>query len=406
MIRARAGGMPTLGQLDVRRWWVLAVARSRAGWRRVMGSFLPTLQSALGAGAAWFIADELLGREAPIFAPIATWVALGFKTDRVPRKVAELGAGASLGVLIGEFFANWFAIGPVQVVVVVMVAAMVGRFLDRGELFTVQVAVNSIVILGMVWWQAELGGVQGRWIDALVGSGVAFVIAVLLPRDPVGRPRRYAANTISELARMLETLGRGLVAGDVEIRSDVKGQRRAFHDVAAGWEEALATAREVVGLNPSLWRYRAEVAELDRLFRLVRRARRSTDMIARQGLAMTEEVGRLPVVGELVADAARAAHSLAGSVRGWQRPERARALLVEVAARSGPADIPGEDWRPQALASVVRAVIVDLLQLTGLSQAQARSALADRSVRAEPDEADDATDARAESDDEASPLWG
>ena len=219
MIRARAGGMPTLGQLDVRRWWVLAVARSRAGWRRVMGSFLPTLQSALGAGAAWFIADELLGREAPIFAPIATWVALGFKTDRVPRKVAELGAGASLGVLIGEFFANWFAIGPVQVVVVVMVAAMVGRFLDRGELFTVQVAVNSIVILGMVWWQAELGGVQGRWIDALVGSGVAFVIAVLLPRDPVGRPRRYAANTISELARMLETLGRGLGAGDVAIRS-------------------------------------------------------------------------------------------------------------------------------------------------------------------------------------------
>lgn len=396
--------MPWQERLDLRRWRVVARARTRQGWRRVRGSFVPTLQAAVGAGVAWYLATELFGHEAPIFAPIATWVALGFKRDRVPRKVAELGAGASLGVLVGELFVHWFAMGPVQVAVVIVASALVGRFLDRGELFTMQVAVNSVVILGMAWWQAELGGVQGRWIDALVGSGVAFVIAVLLPRDPVGRPRRYAANTLAELASMLDTLGRGLVAGDVEVLADARGQRRALEEVATGWEETLATAREVVGFNPALWRFRAEVAELDRLFRLTRRARRSSDMLARQALAMTEEVGRLPVVGELVTDAARAARALASSVRGWTPPEQARELLVRVAARSGPNDIPSQDWRPLALASVVRAVVVDLLQLTGLSREQARAALTDTFGRPFAEEHDQGTD--LESDDEASPLWG
>lgn len=388
----------------LRRWGLLAGARVRIGWRRVRGSFLPTAQASLGAAVAWFIAADVLGHENPVFAPIATWVALGFKIDRVPRKVAELGAGASVGVLLGELFATWFSTGPAQIGVLLLLSAMVGRFLDRGDLFTVQAGVNSLVILSMASWPLAAGGGPGRWLDALVGAGVAFVVAVLVPRNPTSRPRRYAGHTLSELATMLEMVARGLESGDVELLADVSGQRRVVAQEATGWEEALATAREVVGLNPGLWKHRAEIAELGRLLRLSRRARRSADMLARQALGLTEEVGRLPVVGGLVADTARAAQALAGSVRGWSPPLRARELLLDVARRSGPGEIPGDDWRPLAIAAVIRAVVVDLLQLTGLSREQARDALADTWGRPFADPVAGGT--VAEGDDGASGFWG
>ena len=85
--------------------------------------------------------------------------------------------------------------------------------------------------------------------------------------------------------------------------------------------------------------------------------------------------------------------------------------VAEVAGRAGPGDIPSNDWRPLALAAVLRAVIVDLLQITGLSRNQAREALADTWGRPFADRDEGRPDATGrgggvERDDGPSPLWG
>lgn len=394
----------TRGRFDLRRWGVFLAAQFRQGVRRMQGSLVPILQAALAASLAWLIAEQLLGRTNPMFAPIAAFVCLGFKIDRVPRKVAELGVGATVGVLIGEVFASTVQVGWWQVGLALVVGSLAGRFLDRGDLTTIQGGVNAVVVLGMSWWQAVTGGVTGRWIDAIVGAGVAFVFAALLPRHPTSRPRRYARNTLSELATLIDMVGRGLSAGDTEQLSDSRGQRRAVGELAADWEETLTTAREVVRVNPSLWGQRAEVAELSRLFRLTTRAQRPTYMLARQGLSMVEEVGPLPEIGTLLVRIARAAHALAGSVGQWNRPALARSILLEVAAEAAPSGLGGEDWRPVALMSLVRALVVDMLQLTGLSREQARDALTDTWGR--PYGEHDVDLPSSQSDDGASPLWG
>ncbi len=388
----------------MRRTGVFLAARLRQGGRRVRGSAVPILQAALAAGVAYLIAEQIFGRLNPMFAPIACWVCLGFKTDRVPRKVAELGVGATAGVLLGEAFALTLDVGWWQIALALMVGALVGRFLDRGDLTTIQAGVNAVVVVGMSWWQSIIGGVTGRWIDAVVGAGVAFVVAVLLPRHPTARPRRYARSTMSEYATLLNIVGRGLRTGDVELLADAQGQRRAVTELNADWEETLTTAREVVALNPALWRQRSEVAELDRLFRLMGRTQRTSYLVARQGLAMTEEVGPMPDVGDLLLDISTAVHALAGSVGHWNQPHRARELLLGVAGRAAPSEVVGGDWRPVALISLLRAIVVDLLQATGLSRAQARDALTDTWGR--PFEDRDVELSPSESDDDASPLWG
>lgn len=368
------------------------------------GSLLPLLQSALAASLAWVIAEQFLGRTNPMFAPIAAFICLGFKIDRVPRKVVELGVGATVGVGIGEFAATWLDIGWWQIGVVLLVAALVGRFLDRGDLTTIQAGVNAVVILGMSWWQAAHGGVHNRWIDAVVGAGVAFVFAALLPRHPTSRPRRYARATLSEFAKLLEMIGRGLVDGDTDLLADARGQRRAVEEVRVDWEETLITSREVVTLNPTLRTRRREIAELDRLFRLTGRALRSAAMLGRQGLSMTEEVGKLPQVGGLLVEVAHATHALAGAVTNWNQPIRARQALLDVAGRATPSQVAGDDWRPVALMSLLRALVVDLLQLTGMSRDAARSALTDTWGR--PFGERDLELPADQSDDDASPAWG
>lgn len=388
----------------MRRWGVALAAQVRQGGRRVRGSFWPIVTAALAAAAAYLVAEHLFGRANPLFAPIAAWVCLGFKTDRVPRKVAELGVGATVGVLIGEVFALLLDVGWWQIGLALLVAALVGRFLDRGDLTTIQAGVNAVVVIAMSWWQAMIGGVTGRWIDALVGASIAFVVAVILPRNPTARPRRYARSTLTEYATLLALVGRGLRTGDAELLADAHVQRRAVAEVVATWEETLSTARGVVALNPSLWRHRSEVAELDRLFRLMTRAQRSSYMLARQGQAMAEEVGAMPVIGSMLIDVSEAVHALAGAVGQWNRPERARAVLVGIAARAAPSEVVGPDWRPVALMSLLRAVVVDLLQMTGLSREQARDTLTDTWGR--PFAEHDVDVPPTGSDDDASPVWG
>ncbi|WP_342373342.1 FUSC family protein [Propioniciclava soli] len=394
----------TTERLDLRRRGVFVGSAVRQGFRRVRGSLFPIVVAAFGASLAWLVAERVFGHTSPIFAPIAAWVCLGFKVDREPRKVAELGLGASVGVLIGELLTHFFDAGWWQIGVVLVVAACFGRFIDRGDLTTMQAGVNGIVIVGMSWLDAALGGVQSRWVEALIGVSVAFVIAVLLPRHPTSRPRRYATSALIALAEMLELIGRGLTTGDREVLGDVKAQRRVLTDVSDDWERTIKTARDVVGFNPALRRHRGEVAELGRLFRLLRRAVRSAMLLERQAVGMTEEVGWMPEVGGLVSDTARAARLLADAVRTWSRPDRARALLLDTAAQLAPSQMRADYWRSVALMVLLRALVVDLLQMTGLSRDAARAALAETEGRPFAD--DDPERGPHASDDGASPLWG
>jgi len=178
-----------------------------------------------------------------------------------------------------------------------------GRFLDRGELFTIQTGVNGIVVV------------------------------VLLPRRHLERPQRYARAIWEEIATALDMLAAGLRASDVEQLRDVAGQLRGVRQVGTDWETTLGTAREVVLFNPTLWKSRAPLAELNRLFLLAKRTETTMEMLARQSLSMVEEVGHLPAIGEVIADCGSAAHRVSTAITHWDRPTGARAILLAVAAQ-------------------------------------------------------------------------
>ncbi|WP_217617424.1 FUSC family protein, partial [Cellulomonas sp. GbtcB1] len=72
------------------------------------------------------------GHSAPFFPPVSPWIAPGSTADRALRRVAELAVGVAIGVGLGDLVVHVSGTGAWQVAFVLLVAALIARFLDRG----------------------------------------------------------------------------------------------------------------------------------------------------------------------------------------------------------------------------------------------------------------------------------
>ncbi len=359
--------------IGARKGWAYFSARVRQGWRRVQGAFVPNLQSALAAAVAFLVAEAWLGHSAPLFAPICTYLCLGFTRNRRPRRVLEMGGGATLGIWLGELVGHNLGFGWWQVLLILLVAPLVGRFIDRSELFTYQAALQSVTIVGLAAIALGGGTALGRWQDALIGTLVAVVFTVVVPGRITVRPRRYARNGLDELARTTQSLARGLRDGDDEALKDAISELVLVQEILDDGTTATTSALETAALSPRHRRARTELDELSRVYTLAERATTTLYVLARQARGVVAVTGPLPDLAGLVERAAGVLVYLSGSVGSFVPPKHARVRARELAAGLRPgAD---DDWRSAALVSLLRAYVVDILQLTGLSRQEARAAL-------------------------------
>ncbi|MFT3832593.1 MAG: FUSC family protein [Micropruina sp.] len=387
-------------RVDFRRRLVLAELGLRQGLRRMRGSLVPILTAGFAAWIAYVIAHEALGHPTPFFAPIASWICLGFTYNRVPRKVLEIGAGVAIGVAIGELILATAGAGGWQLALGLPIAALIARVLDRGDLFTIQAGVNAMVVVGMGTMLSQMTGAgPSRLLDALIGAAVALLVTVLLPGDIVSRPRRYVANLLAELATTYTMLAEGLREGNRERLRDAHAQLRGVQTMVDDTRTAWQSSADIVGLSPTLRRYREQVDELGRQLDLSNRAVHTTEMLLRQSRGIVDEHGAMLDISSLMEQTAADLHAMSGSVRHWNPPHRARRLAIELAGRCAPGEASVTDWRRNVMLSVMRSMAIDLLQLTGLSRLQARGYLPDA------DGAADATDT-ALTGDEGSAVWG
>lgn len=358
-----------------RRWRVQLARRGRHGARRARAALLPVTEASIAAGLAYWVASSVFGHGFPFFAPVAAWICLGFSAHRIPRRVAELGAGAVLGVVAGELAYLAVGSGPWQMALVLVVAALGARLVDHGDLFTLQAGVNAMVVMGL----AARGDANptDRAVDALIGALIAFVFSVLVPRDLTRRPRRLARSLLSDLAQTMGVLGQGLRIGSGETLSEAQTRLSGLRQQVTQALAAVRSSSEIARLNPVQGRARPQLIELQRQFMLIGRCINSIEMLTRQARGIVAESGPSPAVAGLVVEAAAVSESLSGAIGDWREPTESRRLATALAGRCSPQEILGAGWRPAVLVSVMRSVTIDLLQMTGLSRLQARALLPD-----------------------------
>ncbi|MDO8145556.1 MULTISPECIES: aromatic acid exporter family protein [unclassified Isoptericola] len=350
--------------------------RLRQGWARVRSSFWPIVQASLAAGAAYGIAHTLLGHAQPFFAAVAAWVCLGFSFDRELRRVAEVAAGVAVGVGMGELVVEVIGSGWWQLTVVLLVSALLARFLDRGPLLVTQAGVQAIVVVGLPFAMV-VDGAFGRWTDAAIGGLVALVVTVLTPGDPRRRLRAQAAGGTSELAETLESVARGLRNHDADELAAALVRGRASEPVLADWRDAARKSADIaqVSVNRGHW---AEFSRLAEQAVLLDRAMRSVRVLARRAPTVVAPDGTWPDVAaaaDLVDRFAGGVRLLSTALEDGSSLEGARALLLEVAAEADPREVGGDDLGVASLVVLLRAPVVDTLEAAGLGAGDARAAL-------------------------------
>src|SRR5699024_10041517 len=153
----------------------------------------------------------------------------------------------TLGVLLGELVAFVLGTGIIPIIVVIVIASLLARFIDRGILLTVQAGVQGIVIVALPII-SNIDGASGRWTDALIGSTFALLVAALTPGDARRRARELARGATFDLAQMLHRLASGLRERDEQQVEDALVEGRGTQGVLDEWSEVVRNAQLSVRL--------------------------------------------------------------------------------------------------------------------------------------------------------------
>ena len=93
-----------------------------AARERFRSDAIPLVQAALAADLAWFVAHDLAGHPAPIFAPIGALLILSDAPGRRTSRVLAATLGAVIGIALGDALVSAIGKGAIQVTVVAVLA--------------------------------------------------------------------------------------------------------------------------------------------------------------------------------------------------------------------------------------------------------------------------------------------
>jgi uncharacterized membrane protein YgaE (UPF0421/DUF939 family) len=352
-----------------------------AGYARLRTSVWPVLQAAVAASLAYFLADVIIGHGQPFFAPIAAVICLGVTLGQRNRRAIELVIGVAVGLMVADLLVLVIGNGTLQIAVVVLLAMAAAVFFGGGTILINQAAVSAILVVVLQPPGAVFA--PDRFIDALIGGGVALAINYLFPVNPERLVARAAAPVFDELAAVLEEISAVLEEGDERRAERVLERAREIDGRVRTLNEALEAGYETARLSPTRRRslrqlefyssagIRIELAVINTrvLARGVYNALRRGDAIA-------------PQLPEAVLDLSRSVRALAAFLEDNKGPEEARGWALEAARRATEILEERHELGISVLVGQVRSAAVDLLRSTGMDQATALQALEDAAGRA------------------------
>ncbi len=360
----------------VDRWKARAVNRITAGWQRLKDSWLYIIQVAIAAGLSYWFALEIVGHERPFFAPMATVIVLSTAGGERFRRAVELVVGASLGVGLGDLLIVWVGTGFWQISLVVGLAITIGKFLDKGVLLANQAAFGAVLI-ATILPPGSTGGLN-RMVDAFVGGVIGLLVISLFPESPLRHGRKEIAMLMGVAAKVLDEVALALKTGDTEaIRTalqDARGTQGGINNMIA----ATKAGAENLSVSPLLWQQRRKIRSLQRILHPVDNAIRNTRVLARRALTLSEDHDtvseqQIAIIAELADISYRLQELFIGTDKDHQEMPELVKRLRKLGGQAGLDVAEGKVLSAVMILGQSRSIIVDLLQICGLSR---RSALA------------------------------
>jgi uncharacterized membrane protein YccC len=353
-----------------------------AGTDRLWAHGWSVVQTAVAAGVAYSLALLVLGHERPFFAAIAAIISLGVTLGQRMRRAIELTFGVAVGLMVADLLVIFIGTGVAQIGVVVLLAMAAAVFFGGGSLLVNQAAVSALLVVVLQPPDAVFS--PDRFLDALVGGGVALAVNYLFPINPERLVERAARPIFDELAAVIEDIAAALKNGDRELAErSLSRARRIDDDQVKTFYEALAAGHETARLSPTRRRALGHLELYANAGTRIDLAVINTRVLAR-GAANAARGGDTvpPQLPEALLDLSRAVRALATYLEEPGGPDETRRFALEAARKATEILEERHDLAVSVLVGQIRSAAVDILRSTGMDQASALQALEDAAGRA------------------------
>ena len=347
-----------------------------AAFDRLRANVKPILLMAVSAGLAWFIAHDLLGHQAPFFAAISALVVSGLAAGQSARRAIELTIGQAVGILVADAIITLIGTGAWQVTLVVILAMSTAILLiSAGPLLYQQAAVSAALIATI---QPPSSGLSTlRFVDALVGGGVAVLLnIVIFPTNPVAVIQREVEPLTRELAATLRDIAGALRRRDLEAaeRALVRARGLDTHTRLVG--EALQAGRDAVRYAPLRRSARGRVFPFELAAERLDLAVRNVRVLARRALRAVDTDDHVP--SEVVDALCRLADAVEMLIDRLDDPDTGddfEATALDAARLATEALALETSLSITVLIGQIRSMVVDLLSGAGMDLGDALAAI-------------------------------
>ena len=168
------------------------------------GVLVQAVKIAVSAGVAWTLAQWWLSSPSPIWAPITAALIASLTVRASIRDAAEKIVGVLVGITVAIWLGGLIGLHAWSIALIVAVGFLLGRVLRLSGSAAAQIPINGLFILA-------LGGGTERFLDTLIGAGVAVVVNFLIvPPNHVSAASRSVAALADGLVDVLSTMAVGI----------------------------------------------------------------------------------------------------------------------------------------------------------------------------------------------------
>lgn len=350
----------------------------REGIHRVRADFFQSVQIVAASMGAWLFAERILGHHEPIFAPVAALVSLGYVSGaKHSRRILEVSFGVTLGILIGDLLLILLGHGTWQAAVVLFLSVILARFIDKGIIFTIQLSFQACFTLLL----PVPDDAFSRSFDGLVGGAFAFLAMYLMPRDPRKNPRERATALMDAFAKVFTLSSEAIRHYDYNKAYQSLLDARALQPLYDACRGDLITAQ---GMNELSWNSRKskdELARMSKTLAAIDLAIRN-DRVLNRRMASTIHHVQLRAAAQVSLSKALDELSLASQSIGLgmsspKKEEReyymkkAQDRMVHLAGTLEPRHMGVASFEGESLVLMLRLIVVDFLEATGMSHKDA-----------------------------------
>ncbi len=346
--------------------WVPALLnRFQAAFGRLGSEWSQVAQKALAAGMAYWIASSVLGHDDPAFASIAALISLAVTTGKEGSQVVELVFGVACGLTVADLLLSLIGSGALQIALVVGLATGLVTFFGGGALSITEAGVSALL---MVILASPSSGMSGdRFIEALVGAGIALGLRAIIPSNPRRSVSQAAHPIFGEFVGVLENIYEALYTADLEQADDALKKSRQMDARVGGFREALDAGYGTVRLSPPRRRALGHLGFYARAADQLDLAVRDSRGLARAAVAMVRSGGgRLEPLAESVLKLAQAVDALGVYLDSPDHPLDTREYALKAAGDATVVLHARNDLETNMLVGQIRSTALDLLQASGM----------------------------------------